>query len=276
MTEPSLQEVQRWMKSRIHPSPVTLSPARGEGGGEGNVELNPQAGDPGAERLSVYSGGYLARMAEALEETYPAVRHVAGAGSFRALTRDYAAAHPSHSYNLSRAGRRLPEFLPTYPLTAELPFLPDLARLEWQVVESFHAFDRPATGFSQLAAIPAQHWEKIRIVFQPSVSRLSSAWPVLDIWEARNRPIQEVRIDLVNRPQKILVFRHGHQTSCELLDDRQDAVLAALMAGRTLGELSDPMTADPAAGSEHLLGAWFARWGSHALIAGFDLFHAEA
>ena len=244
-----------------------LPPERAKGATT-EVELNPQGGDPGTERLSVYSGGYLARIEEALEEAYPAVRHVAGANTFRALARDYAVRHPSRDYNLSRVGRRLPEFLQGYSLTAELPFLPDLAKLEWQVTEAFHAADQPAVGFSQLAAIPAQRWEKIRVTFQPSVSLLSSAWPVLDIWEARSRPVQEVRVDLVNRPQKVLLFRHDGQVRCELLDARQEAVLAALMAGQTLGELSDRMAADPA-GSEHLLGSWFARWGSHGLLAGF-------
>ena len=55
MPDPSLEEVQRWMISRI------LPPERSGAAGM-EVELNPQAGEPGAERLSVYSGGYLARM----------------------------------------------------------------------------------------------------------------------------------------------------------------------------------------------------------------------
>ncbi len=44
MTGPSLRETQQEMKARI------------------------LAGDPADERLSVYSGGYIARMQEALEE----------------------------------------------------------------------------------------------------------------------------------------------------------------------------------------------------------------
>ena len=63
MPEPCLRDVQRWMKSRI------LPPERGAAGLPA-VALNPQAGEPGEERLSVYSGGYVARMQEALEEPY--------------------------------------------------------------------------------------------------------------------------------------------------------------------------------------------------------------
>lgn len=252
MPEPSLEQVQRWMISRI------LPPERsGVAGVE--VELNPQAGDPGAERLSVYSGGYLARMEEALEEATPAVRHVVGRKGFHALAHGYAAQYPSHSYNLSRAGLHLPEFLKTYPLTAELPFLPDLARLEWAIVEAFHAFDQPPLGPAPLSALPAEDWERIRLVFQPSLQLVASAWPILDIWEARNRPVTEVCVDLVNRPQRVMVYRQALQVRCELLDDRQDAALKALLSGKPLGELPD------------LVPDWFSRWATAGLVVNINL-----
>ena len=262
MTQPSLREVQRWMISRILP-PERAADAVGE------VALNPQAGEPGAERLSVYSGGYLARIEEALEEAYPAVRHVAGAGSFRALARDYAARHPSRDYNLSLVGRHLPEFLKTHELTNELAFLPDLARLEWQVVEAFHAFDQAPTDTSGLAAVPPEEWTQTRLVFQPSVRLVDSAWPILDIWEARVRPVAEVRIDLVNRPQKILVFRSGLQVRCELLQKAQFRLLEELLAGRTLGQACACLPEDSPE-EEPPLADWFSRWAASGLVVNIN------
>ncbi|MDO8730148.1 MAG: DNA-binding domain-containing protein [Candidatus Omnitrophota bacterium] len=247
MPAPSLEEVQRWMVSRI------LPPERsGMAGVE--VELNPQAGDPGAERLGVYSGGYLARMEEALEEAYPAVRHVAGRKGFHVLAHDYAARYPSRSYNLSRAGLHLPEFLKTHPLSGELPFLPDLARLEWAVAEAFHAFDHPPLDPARLSAIPAEDWGRIRLGFQPSLRFVASAWPILDIWEARNRPVAEVHVDLIGRPQRVMVFRQALQVRCELLDEPQETALRALLSGKSIGELPD------------LVPDWFSRWAAAGLI----------
>ena len=243
MISPSLRETQRWMKARV------------------------LAGDPNDERLSVYSGGYLARVQEALEEAYPAVRHILGVRAFSELARDYAAGHPSRSYNLSRAGLHLPGFLPTHPLTKELPFLPDLAWLEWQVVEAFHAFDRPPMDPARLAAIPPKDWDRLKLAFQPSVGRVASAWPILDIWEARDRPVAEVRIDLIDRPQRVLVFRKAWIVRCELIDERQDAALQALLSGKTLGELCGLLSVGPAAGDPPLAD-WFSRWAASGLVAG--------
>ena len=253
--EPSLQETQQWMKERILP---------GDGAaGEGILR------EPGARRLSVYSGGYLARIQEALEESYPALRHVVGARSFSRIAVTYAAQHHSRDYNLSLSGRRFPEFLETHPLTQELPFLPDLALLEWKVTEAFHAFDRPPIEPARLAAVPPEEWDRLRLVFQPSVRLLSSAWPVLDIWEARDQPVQEVKINLVDRPQRILIFRSGFEVRCELLDDLQEKAIAELLAGKALGLLCEERAASAADG-DLPMAAWFSRWGSAGLIAGLE------
>ena len=260
MPEPSLRDVQRWMQSRI------LPPERAAAEALSTVELNPQAGDPGVERLSVYSGGYVARMQEALEEAYEAVRHVLGARAFGELARGYAARYPSRDYNLSMAGRNLPVFLGFYPLTRELPFLPDLAALEWKVVEAFHAFDRPPLDPARLAAIPPEDWDRLRLAFQPSVGRIASAWPVLDVWEARKQPVGEVRIDLANRPQRVLVARRGLEVRCELMDELQDKTLAALLEGKTLGEVCGQAAAEADGGSPPLA-EWFTRWAGNGLVA---------
>lgn len=262
MPEPTLLQVQRWMKAKI-------LPAERAGASLGDIPLNPQGGAPGAERLAVYSGGYLARIQEALEEAYPAVRQVTGRLSFGGIARSYAARQGSSDYNLSRSGKHLPEFLKEYLLTKELPFLPDLAKLEWKVAEAFHAFDGPPASFSQLAAIPADRWEKVRLRFQPSAGLVASPWPLLDIWEARDKPVKEVKIELEGRPQTVLVYRKQLQVRCELINERQADALVQLMSGKTLGEFSDWLSKeDPP--SEPLLGGWFARWGSSGLLAGFD------
>jgi len=103
----------------------------------------PPRGSVG-ERLHIYAGGYPARLEEALHESFPAVAHVLGDGAFHGLVRRYIAAVPLRSYNLNDVGAELPRFLEADELTKDLPFLPDLARLEGHVARAFHAHDRLA------------------------------------------------------------------------------------------------------------------------------------
>ena len=258
MSQPSLQEVQRWLKSKILPESRTSS-------GIPAVELNPQGNAPGAERLVVYADGDLARVEEALAEVYETIRHVVGRTAFQELAESYARRYPSHDYNLSLVGRHLPDHVAQLPLAGELPFLPDLARLEWLVAQAFHAFDQPPMETAQAAGWSLEEWARARVFFQPSVGSVSSAWPILDIWQAREKPVAEIRIELVNRPQQVIVFRQGHQVRCALLTEHQQALLSRLLRSQPLGTACE--AGAEAAGETALpLTDWFAQWVRDGLI----------
>ena len=257
-TPRSLRDMQRWMKARIEPGGAVATDS-------GEDPLNAQRGTPGRERLAVYAGGYLARVHQALGEVYEAVHRVLGDGGFNELSRAYAQRYPSHDYNLSLAGRHLPELLAADPLTQRLPFLPDLARLEWLVCRAFHAAQAPALEPSQLTALPLEAWERARLYLQPAVGLLASAWPILDIWQARARPRGTLAIHVVNRPQRVLVFRDGVHVRCELLDAGPYVLLEGLLAGQSLGAVCGTLAAEP--GGEALpVMEWFSRWMALGLI----------
>ena len=260
MPTPTLAEFQRWLQSRIRPVPQSALPAAGE-------LLNAQRGTPPEVRLSVYAGGYLARTREALAEVYEAVHFVLGESAFIELAEAYAARYSSHDYNLSFAGRHLPEFLRDLPMTQRLPFLPDLARLEWLVCRAFHAFEQPPLLPSRVAALPPEAWDRLCLAFQPSVGIVASAWPILDIWTARRQPRDSVSLDVAGRAQRVLVFRRGLDVRCDLLEEPAFHLLEVLLAGRPLGEaLRTAERMDAAA-----IRRAFARWMGDGLIVRADI-----
>ena len=260
MDEFPLREFQQWMKRRIREHGPVVAPSAA-------APVNPQRGTPGEVRIaSVYGGAYVTRIQDALAEVYDAVRFVLGEGTFAQLAHDYTARHPSQDYNLSFAGRHLPEFLAASPLTVRLPFLPDLARLEWLVCQAFHAFDQPPADLAQFASLPLEQWEQIRVQCQPSVGLVSSAWPIRDIWAARTQPRDAVRIDVVSRPQHVVVRRDDLTVTCELLEERAALLLARLLAGETLGAACGALA--QLEGIEvSAASVWFNQWARQGLIA---------
>ena len=221
--------------------------------------MNPQGGASGEERLSVYTGGYAARIQESLREVYETVSKVLGAESFSELCHAYAHRYPSHDYNLNFIGKHLPEFLDR---SKEPSFLSDLARLEWMVWRAFHAFDQPPLDATKLAEIPMEDWETARIIFQPSVSILVSQWSILNLWKARR--------DLPSHPEasrqteRILIGRSGDQVRCQLLSEAQFELINQLLQSRTLGAVLEDL-ADSAAESGAVT-TWFSSWVQEGLI----------
>jgi len=243
---PTLLEVQRAMKRRI-------------------LKQQPIDGLLHEERMDVYADAYVARMMEALSETYEAVKHLLGQEAFIELTESYMEAHPSHSYNLNDVGENMAEHLSKTRFVEKLPFLPDLATLERQVARTFHAFDSAAFEPAKLAGYSEEDWERLRVYFQPSVAVVSSSWPVLDIWNARKTSLNELSIGLEGRPQDVLVMRRGLEVVCELVDPAQAELIRSLQRGEALGE-SCARLAEKADAGELRMGEWFSSWASRGLI----------
>ena len=258
---PTLRDLQQWMAALIvDPQRLTT-----DAGALTALIAVPDHCDA-LTRLRVYANGYPARLQEALEETFPATEHVVGAGAFAALTHRYAAAVPLHSYSLSDAGAQLPEFLRTDELTATLPFLPDLAQLEWHVARAFHATEEAAFDPASLARWSLEDWERAVLHFQPWVAVVQSNWPVREIWESSETPIEEIDIDLCGRPDRVLVRREGFAVICESVGAAEAHALRLLLDEAALGEAIAAL-ADSGADAASV-SSWLARWVSRRMIAG--------
>jgi len=257
---PDLKETEEWFQEHVFTHEAKDSESL----------LNPQGGDPGVERLSVYSDGFKARMKEGLEDVYKATAHVMGEGAFTSLAEAYASSYQSHDYNLSEVGRDLALFTTKTPWSEKLPFLPDLIRLEWLVSRSFHAFDGKPLIPEKFSSVDPSDWGKLCLVFQPSVHVFKSEWPLLDIWESRNTPVGEIKVQLENRPQNILIRRKGGDVICRLMDRKQYNLLKGLLVGKNLALVCDEFE-DQEEGEDLLLTEWFSAWMSESLIQGIDL-----
>jgi hypothetical protein len=254
---PTLRQVQQWMAARIlSPDPPDLESAQ-------QLVCTPPRGDVGV-RLGVYVGGYPARVQESLRETFPAVAHLAGVRRFSELSGRYVAALALHSYNLNDVGMELAKFLRSDVLGTDLPFLADLAELEWRVACAFHAHERAPLDPTPLGAWSDEQWEHAVLGFQPSVALVCSAWPIRELWASRETAVADIDIDLRDRSDRVLVRRCAMDVHCESLADGEARALEALLSGQPLGEVTAMLASHGDDGSQ--VSGWFAGWMQHGLI----------
>lgn len=255
---PRLRELQRWLAAQV------LQPDRPEAEVRNAALVVPPPRGRAAERIGVYAQGYPARVEESLAENFPAVAHVIGPTALTGLVHRYIEQVPLHSYNLNHAGLGFSSFLRGDPLGSRFPFLPDLAALEWQVAQAFHARELAPFDPAPLAAWTTEDWERAVLRFQPSVSVVCSDWPIREIWECRDTPIAQVDIDLRNRGDRVLVRRARFDVVCESLTPDEARIFTALQQLDTLGEVAAALAADrnePSAVTE-----CFARWAKLGMI----------
>ncbi len=204
-TAPSLRELQRLFAAPILAGAADAPEVLTEW-------LALPAGAAPTVRLAVYVEGYPARLGEALGEQFPAVAHLLGGPRFAALVDRYQRAARLESYNLNDAGAELPAFLRDDCIGGELPFLPDLAALEWAMTRSFHAvaatIDPARLAGDDAGAAMAR--------LAPAVAVVESRWPIYALWSARATPRDAIDIDL-GVGESVLVCRDGDAVVCQLL-----------------------------------------------------------
>ena len=227
---------------------------------------DPPPGRDLAHRVSAYTGGYQARVEESLAEAYPALARVLGARDFHSLVERYLPCLPADEANLNYVGRDLAGFLSDDGLSAELPFAADLARLEWAVVECFHARWQPAADLSFLEDLGQERLASLRLEFQPAAALIVSDWPLKEIRDALEGDRDSIDIDLVGRPDRVLVYRNGYQVVTESVAPLEATAFDRLRAGATLGETVEQLEALGADGDG--VAGMFTRWVNLSLVTG--------
>ena len=195
-------------------------------------------------RWHIYASGYLARIIETLEHDYPAVKRVMGNVHFAALTERYLSAHPPRSFDLHDAGDRLVSFLKQDPPTEKLPFLPDLAKLEWHLAEAFVAKDPEPLLWGELQRMAPEAVSDLPLFLNPGTAIIRSAWPIIDIRELKDKPDDEISLEVEGRPSIALVYRHEWQARCRNLDEGDARFIEAAAAGASLAELQTTAVKD--------------------------------
>lgn len=125
-----------------------------------------------AERLEIYRNSSRGALAAALRITYPAVERLVGAEFFDATARRFPLAHWPCAADLNEYGADFADFLESFAPARTLPYLPDVARLEWALSVAAHAEDVPPVDARQIAALdPASH-RGLRFVPHPATQPL--------------------------------------------------------------------------------------------------------
>ena len=181
------------------------------------------------ERLEVYAGMYFFRLLDCLAEDFPAVHDVVGHESFHTLVRDYLERHPSTSRSVRPLGRFLGQFLDGHSLGAEHPYVADLARFEWALLEAFDARDAEPLPPERLKSVPADQWPGLRLALAPSLRIVEARAPVQEVWGAVTAGQAPPRVEC--RPTVLRVWREGLRVFHRVIGDVELAALRAIERG---------------------------------------------
>jgi hypothetical protein len=199
--------------------------------------------DPAA-RFAVYRNNVVASLTAALADTFDVVRQLVGEAFFATLARHFIAAHPPTAPVLAGYGAALPgfieHFLDRHAPAAGLPYLADVARLEFARVQAFHAADAAAldpaavAAMARLLADPAA-LAGTTLQLHPSLAVVASRHAVASLWSAHQGALALEDVDPA-LPEAALVLRADDDAAVVRVPHAVARFVAALQAGAALGD----------------------------------------
>jgi Putative DNA-binding domain len=186
-------------------------------------------------RFGIYRNNVSASLSAALAARFPVVERLVGGGFFRAMALRFVEHHPPRSPVLSAYGAVFPDFLDSFEPVASLPYISDVARLEWARAVAYHAADDRPVDISVLSSIPPERLHGARLTLHASVFVVASDYPIVSIWRTNTHddPVREIGPDLPG--EVALVSRPALDVMVTPLPRGAAQMIARLAQDGTLG-----------------------------------------
>jgi hypothetical protein len=191
---------------------------------------------PAATRLRIHRHHMLDSLVAALAATFPTVQAVVGADFFRGLARAFIGQSPPSQPVLAEYGAGFPAFIAGHDAIRDLPYLADVARLDWALNLAFHAPAGGRLAAADLAALPADHLPSLRLGLAPGTVLVASPYPLDRIWAASQPGAAADSVDLAAGGVRLLVLRRPDDAAFVALSTGEAAFVTGLGEGLSLEE----------------------------------------
>ena len=197
-------------------------------------------GIPATERLNIHRNTMAITLKASLKSVFPVVDKLVGSDFFDMMATAFLEKSPPSSGVLIDWGVNFPAFVKSFTPAQMLPYLADVAALEWAWHESFHGKNSEPLKPEVLTQIPPEKMSLVSFSLAPSHTLISSPYPIVKIWESNVRGMgDEETINLDEGGDKVLVIRPELEVQVFKLDPGAFDVLGAMEKGKTLTQAYD-------------------------------------
>ncbi len=233
---PTLREIQQQFAAAVYDNDSSLAP-----------HICETDGILAHQRLSIYRASVIGIQSDALASVYPVLDQLVGERFFSTLCKAYLSTNSSPSGDLHQLGKNMDTFLQNYSAVDSLPYLPDIAKIEWAYHQAFHAANDLDFSFEDFGEVPPEKQNQLVFGLSNSLTLIQSPWPIDHIWAANQKDNNEAEqiIDLNEGGSNILVWRHYRHVELIPLPAEQWAFLSAVKNRRTLGQMLEQPSLSP-------------------------------
>lgn len=206
------------------------------------TDLVTHNGSDPTRRLGVYRNNVVVSLVDALASTFPVTQQLVGEEFFRAMAQLFVRQQPPRSPVLARYGGALPDFIAQFAPAASVPYLGDVARLEWLRLQALHAADALPVEADAIAHCLADPEALARTRWQlaPSLQLFAAPFAAVSIWAAHQdgSGLALESVD-VAQAESAWIFRSELDVMVLQTSPGEQVLAQALQGGAPLGEAVD-------------------------------------
>ena len=189
--------------------------------------------------LAIYRNTVIAGAVEALAANFPVVRALVGEGMFDALAVDYATECPPNDPVLAYYGAGFAEWVEDQAWASDLPYLPDVARIERLHGEALFAADAEPLDPAALGHLAPHEWACVHLKLHPATRLACSPWPAASLWLAHQDGGDPAAIAW--HPECVLATRTAHVVRIEAIPAPAHRFLLSLARGASVAAAVEVM-----------------------------------
>ena len=182
----------------------------GEYGQELVDSLASSKGVPSASRLQIHHNNFRETLAGSLSGIFPTLEAFVGAVFVRGALSEFCVSHPPKDAALVGYGSEFATFLDAHQASDQVPYAPDLVRLEWAIHELQLVDEAALDGTS------SKGWK-----VNPNARFVKSEYPLLSLWSVANGQLPPEAVHLDQGGQNIAVLLLDGEVSMLALTDKE-------------------------------------------------------
>lgn len=194
-------------------------------------------------RFGVYRNNVAVGLIGALASRFPAAERIVGEEFFAAMAHEFIRQYPPRSPLLLAYGDNFADFVESFEPAREIPYLPDVIRLEVARGRAYHAADATPLDAALLATVEPEGLAYLSFVPHPSASIIRSAFPAITIWAMNTGEIELSDIEDW-ASEDALIVRPQMTVEVHRLPAGGAAFLETLIAGADLGSAFETALAE--------------------------------
>ncbi|MCO4837004.1 MAG: putative DNA-binding domain-containing protein [Oceanospirillaceae bacterium] len=193
--------------------------------------------------ISVYRNNFLISLKELLEQLFPVTNALIGGAYFAYVSRQFIAENPLIQPHLNQYGGEFVDFLMAVAPLKKMPFVAQMAELEWHLDRIGHLYHKTKFDFDRLSQIDESQVMGIHFNLAPTCYLMSSDINLIELHKRLSNPDQSISTDIIDaagyqQQSYILVLQNQHGDSALMsLNHQHWRWLKGLKCGLSLSQL---------------------------------------